>query len=107
MVDVVIPPTLGAAIGFMPSDPIPDSHKISARLRIPAATVISLGRNRWTARRTQSLDGGVGPYRRICSGGTVTRSLAEPVFPDDPVLDMISGVKDNTQRLLTSGANLT
>jgi hypothetical protein len=45
MVDVIIPPTIGAAIGFMTSDPMPDSHKIGARLRITAVTVISLGRS--------------------------------------------------------------
>ena len=33
-----MPPTIGAAIGFMTSDPIPDSQSIGARLRITAVT---------------------------------------------------------------------
>ena len=46
MVEVIMPPTIGAAIGFITSEPIPDSHKIGARLSITTATVISLGRRR-------------------------------------------------------------
>ena len=41
MVDVTIPPTIGAAIGFITSDPIPLDHKIGARLNITTATVTS------------------------------------------------------------------
>jgi hypothetical protein len=44
-----MPPTIGAAIGFMTSDPIPVSHHMGARLRITAVTVIKL--------RTKPLDG--------------------------------------------------
>ena len=44
-----MPPTMGAAMGFITSEPMPDSHRIGARLRITAVTVISLGRRRWTA----------------------------------------------------------
>ena len=44
-----MPPTIGAAMGFITSDPIRDSHKIGARLNITTATVISLGRRRCTA----------------------------------------------------------
>ena len=49
MVEVIIPPRIGAAIGFITSEPMPDSHRIGARLRTTAVTVISLGRSRWTA----------------------------------------------------------
>jgi len=31
MVEVIIPPTMGAAIGFITSEPMPDSHRIGAR----------------------------------------------------------------------------
>jgi len=44
---------MGAAIGFMTSDPTPDSHKIGARLRITAVTVINLGtagNDEWSGR---------------------------------------------------------
>jgi len=41
-----MPPTIGAAIGFITSDPIPDSQSIGARLRMTAVTVISFGRSR-------------------------------------------------------------
>ncbi|SRR5579883_1280859 len=33
MVDVIMPPTIGAAIGFITSEPMPDSHNIGARLK--------------------------------------------------------------------------
>ena len=33
MVEVTIPPTIGAAMGFITSEPMPDSHRIGARLR--------------------------------------------------------------------------
>jgi hypothetical protein len=49
IVEVIMPPTIGAAIGFITSDPTPVSHRIGTRLARTAATVISLGRNRWTA----------------------------------------------------------
>jgi hypothetical protein len=32
MVDVIIPPTIGAAIGYMTSEPTPVSHRIGMRL---------------------------------------------------------------------------
>ena len=34
-------------------------------------------------------------------------TLPKPVYADNPVLDVISGAKDNIQRLLTSGTNPT
>jgi len=46
IVEVIMPPTIGAAIGFITSEPIPLSHRIGARLSITTATVISLGRRR-------------------------------------------------------------
>jgi hypothetical protein len=49
MVDVIMPPTIGAAIGFMTSEPMPDSQRIGARLARTAHTVMSFGRKRWTA----------------------------------------------------------
>jgi hypothetical protein len=49
IVEVIMPPTIGAAIGFITSDPTPVSHKIGTSLARTAATVISLGRRRWTA----------------------------------------------------------
>ena len=49
MVEVIMPPTIGAAIGFITSEPIPDSQRIGIRLARTAVTVISLGRKRWTA----------------------------------------------------------
>ena len=36
----LIPPTIGAAIGFITSDPMPDSQSMAARLRITTVTVI-------------------------------------------------------------------
>ena len=44
-----MPPTIGAAIGFITSEPTPDSHRIGTRLARTANTVISFGRSRWTA----------------------------------------------------------
>jgi len=41
MVEGIIPQTMGAAIGFITSEPIPDSHRIGARLAKTATTVIS------------------------------------------------------------------
>src|ERR1700730_7065507 len=49
IVEVIMPPTIGAAIGFITSDPTPVSHKIGTRLVRTAATVISFVRKRWTA----------------------------------------------------------
>src|SRR5215467_14101933 len=49
MVEVIMPPTMGAAIGFMTSEPIPVSHKIGIKLASTAVTVISFGRSRCTA----------------------------------------------------------
>ena len=46
MVEVIMPPTIGAAIGFITSEPMPDSHKMGMRLARTAVTVISLGRRR-------------------------------------------------------------
>ena len=44
-----MPPTMGAAMGFITSEPMPVSHRIGARLASTAQTVISLGRRRCTA----------------------------------------------------------
>ena len=49
MVEVIMPPTIGAAIGFMTSEPMPDSQRIGTRLARTAQTVMSFGRKRWTA----------------------------------------------------------
>ena len=38
-VEVIIPPTIGAAIGFITSDPIPLSQRIRVRLASTAVTV--------------------------------------------------------------------
>jgi hypothetical protein len=45
MVDVIMPPTIGAAIGFITSEPTLDYHKMGMRLARTAATVISLVRH--------------------------------------------------------------
>jgi|SRR6266481_6441356 len=44
-----MPPTIGAAIGFMASEPMPLSHKIGIKLASTAVTVMSLGRKHCTA----------------------------------------------------------
>src|SRR6266436_3898999 len=49
IVEVIMPPTIGAAIGFITSEPMPDSHRIGTRLARTAQTVMSFGRKRWTA----------------------------------------------------------
>jgi len=49
MVEVIIPPTIGAAIGFITSEPIPVTHWIGIRLARTAETVISFGWSRCTA----------------------------------------------------------
>ena len=41
-----MPPTIGAAIGFMTSEPMPDSQRIGTRLASTAHTVMSFGRKR-------------------------------------------------------------
>ena len=46
MVDVIMPPTMGAAMGFMMSEPTPVSQRIGTKLAKTAETVISLGRKR-------------------------------------------------------------
>src|SRR6185312_6116418 len=48
-VEVIMPPTMGAAMGFMTSEPIPVSQRSGARLPSTANTVISTGRRRRTA----------------------------------------------------------
>ena len=49
MVEVIIPPTIGAAMGFITSEPMPLPQRIGIRLASTAATVISLGLSRCTA----------------------------------------------------------
>jgi len=49
MVEVIMPPTMEAAMGFITSEPTPVSHRIGTRLANTAVTVISLGRSRRTA----------------------------------------------------------
>ncbi len=49
MVDVTMPPTIGAAMGFITSEPIPVSQRMGRRLARTAVTVISFGRNLCTA----------------------------------------------------------
>src|SRR6266850_5392973 len=44
IVEVIIPPTIGAAIGFITSGPILLSNRIGIRLASTAVTVISFGR---------------------------------------------------------------
>ena len=44
-----IPPISGAAIRFMTSEPVPTAHMIGMRPRNVVATVMNLGRSRWTA----------------------------------------------------------
>ena len=44
-----MPPTIGAAIGFITSEPMPVSQRIGTKLASTAVTVISFGRSRWTA----------------------------------------------------------
>ena len=52
MADVIIPPTMGAAIGFKTSDPMPVLQSIGRRPPSVAATVMSFGRRRSTAPAT-------------------------------------------------------
>ena len=48
IVDVIMPPRIGAAIGFMTSEPTPLLHMMGTRLAITTVTVISFGRSRRT-----------------------------------------------------------
>src|ERR1700730_12496098 len=49
MVEVIMPPTMGAAIGFITSEPMPDSQRIGMRLARTTHTVINFSRSRCTA----------------------------------------------------------
>jgi hypothetical protein len=46
---VTNPPTIGAAIRFMRSAPVPADHMIGSRPSMAAQTVMALGRTRLTA----------------------------------------------------------
>ena len=46
MVEVAIPPMIGAAIGFMMSDPTPVLDRIGTSAPITTLTVMSFGRRR-------------------------------------------------------------
>ncbi len=48
-VELTMPPIIGAAIRFITSAPVPVLHMIGSNPPIIAATVIILGRTRWTA----------------------------------------------------------
>ena len=48
MVDVTIPPMIGAAVGFITSDPTPVLHMIGTSAAITTLTVMSFGRSRKT-----------------------------------------------------------
>jgi hypothetical protein len=48
-VDEIIPPTIGAAIRLMTSEPVPVPHMMGNRPAMIATTVIILGRTRSTA----------------------------------------------------------
>ena len=50
-------PTIGAAIGFITSEPIPLSNRIGMRLASTAVTVISFARSRYTAPSDRRLHG--------------------------------------------------
>ena len=43
------PPRTGATIGFMTSEPTPVAQSMGIRPMMATPSVISLGRNRWTA----------------------------------------------------------
>ena len=49
MVELTIPPIIGAAMRFITSAPVPVVHMMGNRPPMMAATVIILGRTRWTA----------------------------------------------------------
>ena len=46
---VIMPPTIGAAMRCMTSEPVPSPHMIGSRPAMITATVIALGRTRSTA----------------------------------------------------------
>lgn len=46
IVEVIIPPTIGAAIGFIKSDPTPVSQRIGIKLASTTQTVINFGLRR-------------------------------------------------------------
>jgi hypothetical protein len=46
MVEVIVPPTMGAAMGFMTSEPMPLAHRMGIKLAKTAGTVMGLGRSR-------------------------------------------------------------
>lgn len=46
MEEVTMLPTIGAAIGFITSEPMPLSHKMGMKLARTAVTVLNFGRNR-------------------------------------------------------------
>ena len=48
-VDEIIPPTIGAAIRLMTSEPVPVPHMMGSRPAMMATTVIIFGRTRSTA----------------------------------------------------------
>ena len=48
MVEVTIPPMIGAAMGFMMSDPTPVLHRIGTKAAITTLSVINFGRSRST-----------------------------------------------------------
>ena len=49
IVDVIMPPTIGVAMGFITSEPMPVSHRMGTKLASTAVTVMSFGRSRSTA----------------------------------------------------------
>src|ERR1700730_12555212 len=78
-----MPPTIGAAIGFITSEPMPVSHKIGARLAKTATTVISFGRRRCTApsMAALSLSASISPgtLNRCCSASRKYTTITTPV----------------------------
>jgi hypothetical protein len=82
MVEVIMPPTIGAAIGFITSEPIPLSHKIGMRLARTAVTVMSFGRNLHC-----TLNGGsfnVLVFESHAEGETLVERLVEADDHDHP-----------------------
>ena len=49
IVELTMPPIIGAAIRFITSAPVPVVHMMGSNPPMIAATVIILGRTRWTA----------------------------------------------------------
>jgi len=64
MVDVIMNPSIGAAMDFLTSDPIPVVHTTGAKLCKTAMTVINFGRKRRTAPSM------VAPSMSSCLSGT-------------------------------------